>query len=67
MEALEIEQLMILRHWEEVIIDYKAFIRFRRGLERSRVALYQYRYYIALAYFKAMYLRMELEEDSFID
>lgn len=39
-EALEAEQSMISRYWEETIINYKAFTRFRRGLERLRVVSY---------------------------
>lgn len=67
MEALEAEWHMILMYQEDVITDYKAFIGFRRSLERSGVVPHQFGYQIILAHFKARYPKLELVEDSFIN
>ena len=58
---------MILRYREKEIVNYKASVRFKRGLERSWVILYRYGYYITLTHFKVRYHRLQLEKDSFID
>lgn len=60
------KRTMILRYCEEVVIDHKAFVRFKKGLERSTVISYRYRYYIALTYVKTRYPKLEIEEYSFI-
>lgn len=57
-DVLEAEQRMIPKYRKETIIDYKASIRFKRGLERRRVISYQFEYQIALAPFKARYLNV---------
>lgn len=64
---MEAERSMILRYHEEVIIDYKAPIRFRNGIERLGVVSCQYWYYITLACFNMRYLEMEIENDPFIE
>lgn len=39
-KALRAERNMISRYRKEAIVNYKAFIGFRKSLERSEVALY---------------------------
>lgn len=65
-DALEAKQCMIPKYREEVVIDYKASTRFKKGLERIRVILYQFGYQIALAYFKTRYPKIKLKEGPFI-
>ena len=55
---------MIPNYWEEVIIDYKASIGFKRGVERMGVILNQFEYQITLAHFKVRYPKLDLK-DSF--
>lgn len=66
-EMLEAKQGNVLRHKEEEIAAYKSSMGFRKGLERSGVALYKFGYLITLAYFKIRYPNLELEMDPFID
>ncbi|RWW70434.1 hypothetical protein BHE74_00021886 [Ensete ventricosum] len=47
-EVLEVEPHRISEYLEEAIVDYKSFIRFKKGLERMRVTSYQFRYQITL-------------------
>lgn len=51
------------RYREEVVTKYKAFMGFRKGLERLGVILYKFGYLIALSRFKTQYLELELKED----
>ncbi|RWW30017.1 hypothetical protein GW17_00005428 [Ensete ventricosum] len=66
-EVLNAKQIMILRYREEAIINYKAFVIFKRRLERSGVVLYQYRYYVTLAHFKMRYPKEKIEKDLFFN
>lgn len=59
-EVLKVEKSMIPRYQEKAIIIYKAYVRFRKGLERSEVISYQYEYYITLAHFKTRYPKVEI-------
>lgn len=42
----------MLRYQEEVVIEYKAFVGFRKGLERSGVESYRFGNLIAIAHLK---------------
>ncbi|RZR80239.1 hypothetical protein BHM03_00006209 [Ensete ventricosum] len=66
-EALEVERHRIPEYRKKAIIDYKASVSFKKGLERTRVTSYQFRYQFALARFKARYPTLDLEEDTFMD
>ena len=59
-ETLEAKRGKVLRHLEEAITDYKVYIRFGKGLERLKIALYKFGYLIALAHFKARYPELKL-------
>lgn len=43
-EALEAKRCWIIVYLVEVIIDYKAFVKFKRGLETMRVTSHQFKY-----------------------
>lgn len=58
---------MILKYWEEVIVNFMTSTKFKRGLERIRVVSYQFGYQITLTYFKTRYHKLELEKDLFTD
>ncbi|RWV80896.1 hypothetical protein GW17_00057756 [Ensete ventricosum] len=64
-KVLKVKQCQILEYREEAITDYKAPDRFKEGVERTKVTLYQFGYQIALVNFKVRYPNLKLEEDSF--
>lgn len=53
---------MIPKYWEEVIVDYKTFVGFKKGLERKRVISYQFKYKIDLTYFNIRYPNLEFKD-----
>ncbi|RWV88980.1 hypothetical protein GW17_00048896 [Ensete ventricosum] len=57
----------VSRHLKEAVANYKVYVGFGKGLERSKVASYKFGYLIALAHFKGRYLELELEENLFIN
>ncbi|RWV98401.1 hypothetical protein GW17_00038758 [Ensete ventricosum] len=64
---LDDEPSHMLEYREEAAIDYKACVRFWKGLDRTWHVLYQYEYQIILVYFRVRYPRLEVKEDPFMD
>ncbi|RWW36176.1 hypothetical protein BHE74_00058820 [Ensete ventricosum] len=65
--ALDDEPSHMLEYREEATINYKARVRFWKGLDRTGHVLYQYEYQIILVCFRVRYPRLEVKEDPFID